>query len=244
MTTAARLNCLNTSLNAAAADIAALQSENTALQAHVDALEASRIPGLTEYLSVDVATDSVIFSGANVYVESGSGATDGALNGRGNLVIGYGEDGVYYGRGPSDRTGSHNLVVGGGHSYTSMGGLVAGFHNMASAEFASVCGGEDNESSGAASTVSGGFRNVASGDWSSVSGGSLQIASGEFSAVSGGRSNVASGPNSSVSGGGFSEASGAYSSVLGGADNEAIGDYSAILGGDGVSVRMNYDTSP
>ena len=47
MPTAARLNCLNTSLNAAVADIDTLQTANAALRDQVDALEASRIPGLT-----------------------------------------------------------------------------------------------------------------------------------------------------------------------------------------------------
>src|SRR4029079_7707896 len=47
------------------------------------------IPNLAESLSVEPATNSIIFTGANLYVQSGSGATDGWVNGLGNLVIGY-----------------------------------------------------------------------------------------------------------------------------------------------------------
>ena len=45
------------------------------------------------------------------------------MNGLGNLVIGYNQ-----GRGPGldNRTGSHNLVVGSKHNYSSYGGIVAG----------------------------------------------------------------------------------------------------------------------
>jgi len=49
---------------------------------------------------------------------SGSGATEGMINGLGNLIVGYNED---VGSNAT-RTGSHNLVVGIEHSYSSYAG--------------------------------------------------------------------------------------------------------------------------
>ena len=52
--------------------------------------------------------DTIRFSGVNVQIVDGSGNTSGAVNGRGNLIVGYNEL-----RGSGDvRTGSHNIVVG------------------------------------------------------------------------------------------------------------------------------------
>ena len=49
-------------------------------------------------------------------------------NGKGNLIIGYNEPERFYPPGVPDigRTGSHNLVVGPGHGYTSGAGIVVG----------------------------------------------------------------------------------------------------------------------
>ena len=110
------------------------------------------VEGLADYLVVDTATDSVVFSGANVYVRSGGGATDAAVNGLGNLIVGYGTD-----EGTSDdRTGSHNLVIGDDHAWSSYAGLVAGYANTLSGPYASVTGGWANTASGQRASVSGG----------------------------------------------------------------------------------------
>jgi hypothetical protein len=127
----------------------------------------------------------VVFSGANVYIQSGSGYTDdntsgwygdgsGTLTGLGNLIIGYNAelDGSF------ERTGSHNLVVGDDHSWTSYGGLVVGYQNTIAAAYASVSGGYYNTANGYYSSISGGNENTASGDYSSVSGGYLHSAAG------------------------------------------------------------------
>jgi hypothetical protein len=65
--------------------------------------------------------NDVIFEGCNVHIRSGAGYTGAPVNGLGNLVVGYNEAFP-----DDDRTGSHNLVVGAFHSYSSSGGLVAG----------------------------------------------------------------------------------------------------------------------
>jgi len=106
------------------------------------------------------------FSGINVQVVSGSGATNGAVNGKGNLIVGYNE-----GTMGQTRTGSHNLVVGNEHEYTSYGGLVAGFANTVSGISASVSGGAGNVASGVNASVSGGASNQVGGGDASISGG-------------------------------------------------------------------------
>ncbi len=135
-----------------------------------------------------------IIEGVNVHVRSGSGTTDDgcrfvhppceSLTGLGNVIVGYNEPSL---RVQPERTGSHNLVLGELHSYSSFGGFVAGRFNTVSGPYASVSGGVLNEASGFESSVSGGSGNEASGSSSSVSGGSSNRASGARSSVSGGR---------------------------------------------------------
>ena len=95
-------------------------ASNPDLEAAVSDIQAYISP-LSRYLSVSTADDSVVFHGANVYIQSGDGQTD-AANGLGNLVLGYDEDS----EGDLDRGGSHNLVIGMDNAYTSYGGVVVG----------------------------------------------------------------------------------------------------------------------
>ena len=185
-----------------------------------------------EYAVMAISGTDVYFAGFNVHVRSGVGATDAAVNGLGNLIVGYDEE---HGNDPfaSDqiKTGSHNLVVGPLHTYTSYGGLVAGVDNRVIGPYSSVSGGHANVASGASSSVSGGYGNIASENYSSVSGGGLNNASGEYSSVSGGWNNTASNIWSSVSGGQHNTASGSKSSVSGGDNNTASGTGSSVSGG-------------
>jgi hypothetical protein len=110
-----------------------------------------------------------------------------SLTGLGNLIIGYNETAGVGQPGLREvRTGSHNLVVGVHHSYSSFGGFVAGSSNAVTGWNASVCGGVNNKASGSFSSVSGGQQNVASGVSSSVSGGQEREAPDEFNWVAGG----------------------------------------------------------
>ncbi len=168
------------------------------------------------------------FDGVNVYVRNGAGHTD-ASNGLGNLIVGYN---TLRGDTSDHRTGSHNLVVGDYNSYSSYGGLVAGYRNSVKGPFASVSGGEWNEANALASSVSGGTSNVASAEGAAVSGGTLNTASGIQAAVSGGHSSTAGGWVASVAGGNNNSASGTYSTILGGSWNVASGGASTITGGD------------
>ena len=223
----------------------ALEDQVAELETLVAELEALTQHVEVEYEKMDgLAGPHVIFEGANVHVRSGSGTTGdgGALRGLGNLVVGYnidtGADGW------ETRTGSHNLVVGDNHTYSSFAGFVAGHNNTISGGRASVCGGRANTASGPFSSVSGGFRNVASGKDSSVSGGANNLASGRQSTVSGGQLNETSGPYSSVSGGQYSTASGNYSSVSGGTNNLASGNHSTVAGGRYTEASKHYSVLP
>ncbi|MDO8881099.1 MAG: cell wall-binding repeat-containing protein [Coriobacteriia bacterium] len=198
---------------------------------------------LAPYVTVEPGTvgglagPHVIFTGANVHVRSGAGQTFNA-NGRGNLILGYNE---MRASAETERTGSHTLVVGPGHNWTSWGGLVAGSRNTVSGSHSSVSGGYNNTASGSYSSVNGGFSNTASGLYSSVNGGFSNIALGERSSVSGGSNNAASGSYGSVSGGRLNAASGSYSSVNGGSNNAAVGSYSSVSGGLDRTVTGAYD---
>jgi hypothetical protein len=200
--------------------VVALQQAVATLQASVAALQSALMASQATLacLHMEGATDLVV-EGCNVHVRSGGGATDAAVNGLGNLIVGYNE-----GTGFQRRTGSHNLIVGPLHTYSSFGGFVAGQANNITGQFASVSGGQSSTASGTLSSVSGGRANSASGDLASVSGGDFNTASGFLSSVSGGDRNRADGIWSSVSGGVSNTASGQESSVSGGLGRSALGD--------------------
>ncbi|QPJ61970.1 MAG: hypothetical protein G3M70_08820 [Candidatus Nitronauta litoralis] len=222
-------------LSAQALDVATLQADMGELQ--------SRLNGVSR------TGDTLLLTDMNLQVVSGSGATDAPVNGKGNVIIGYNEDIFAYEGGglpASDKTGSHNLIVGKGLNYTSFGSIAAGLNNIAGADYTAATGGNRNKATANFATVTGGVLNTASGDSSSVSGGLGNTASGSsssitggenntatdlISSVNGGENNVASGPRSNVSGGQNNTASGIMSSVSGGQGNEASGLQSSISGG-------------
>lgn len=202
----------------------ALEAANTALEAEIVALK-------TKTASMSAVTaggqPTVRFSGVNVQVVDGTGDTDGATNGRGNLIVGYNRDFT----GSRIRTGSHNLVVGDEHAYSSYAGTVLGSVNSVTAPYASVTGGSFNTASDIAASVSGGSSNSASGLRASVSGGSFNTASGDWASVSGGSDNTASNFYASVSGGNSNTANSPSASVSGGMENRASGFNSSVSGG-------------
>jgi hypothetical protein len=204
----------------------ALDARLTTAEGNIAGLGASVAAVEDKTAAMTADADNVYFTGVNVHVRNGLGWTD-SVNARGNLIVGYDEARLD----DSNKTGSHNLVVGSEQNYPSYGGLLAGLRNTASAPYASVSGGQNNTASGWYSSVSGGSQNTASGAEASVSGGIANVAENTRSSVSGGRWNVASNIGSSVSGGDQNTASGPFSSVSGGARNEASGDSSSVSGG-------------
>ncbi len=234
-------------------DVVKLNSEVTTLQTQVTTLQ-TQVTTLQHLLTGVTrapvnGTQTLQFSGENVQVVNGSGieSTD---NGLGNLIVGY--NGA-----PGKQTGSHNLLLGNGQSFTSYGGIVAGHGNKTSAPFASVVGGEYNVANDLGSAVNGGCDNLtgsgtvptgpcpSTGD-EAVGGGLSNAATGIATAIDGGQSNHASGPVAAVSGGlnnaadgleswiggGYANTSGNNeSAIVGGGENTATGEVSTVTGG-------------
>ncbi len=86
------------------------------------------------------AEPTVQFASVNVQILSGSGATSGAVNGKGNLVIGYDES-------PGTQTGSNNLVLGTHQSFTSYGAVLGGQNNQVTGAWSAAFGYGDTASS-------------------------------------------------------------------------------------------------
>ena len=168
---------------------------------------------------------TIQFSGVNVQVVSGSGSTSGAVNGEGNLIVGYAEDGAGH-----PQSGSNDLVVGVGNSWSGYGEIVGGSYNQVTGAGA-VALGSGNTASGGASLAAGGNGNIASGPQSTVIGGAGNIATGFGSSITGGVLNTAGGEDSSISGGGVNTASAENSSIAGGEYNAATDEDGSILGG-------------
>jgi len=196
------------------ARLASLESANARLQDEVRRLRADQelLSSLRPYVSVDSSHHAIVFSGANVYVQSGSGATDddGSPRGLGNLILGYSSSELNN----YDRSGSHNLIVGDENSWRSYGSIIVGAHNTVNAPYGVVHGtlhqaagnyahliGSSHHATGQYATVSGGAHNLASGAFSTMSGTFLSEASGSYSVIHGGAHSVASEPFSMVSGG-------------------------------------------
>ena len=127
--------------------IAALQADPAAASAIIGA-NAINIASNTSAISANggkIASNAtavaaigphILITGASLHVRGGSGDTDGAVNGLGNLIVGYNEA-----FGAGNRGGSHNLVIGESHRYRGFGGLVAERNNVLAGATASVSGG-------------------------------------------------------------------------------------------------------
>ncbi len=235
-----------------------MEIENLKGQLAQEMLARQALESKLQYVSVvqepinGLSGPHLIVEGCNLHVRSGSGdSTDGTVDwtfwseipdttptGLGNLVVGYNEVPVHR---DSARTGSHNIILGPGHDFTSVGSAVFGQENSAAGPFSGVSGGYLNNAGGYTSSVSGGAGNVASGVSSSVSGGVDGTASNFTASVSGGPGNTASGSYSSVSGGTENEATFSSASVNGGYLNTASGFRSCVSGGSSRTAAGELD---
>ncbi len=221
---------IDTTQYAIAANASAIATHGTNIG--INAGDIHDLQSLTA--SMSIVGDDIYFTGVNVNVVSGSGATDGAVNGVGNLIVGYNEERPYN----SFKSGSHNLVVGPYHNFNNYGGLVAGYANTVTGWYGTVSGGYENTASHFYTSVCGGQWNTASGPGASVSGGSYNTAAGTRSSISGGRSNstlyqshntwIGGGEGNEALGGEYSRAGG---SVCGGLENSSSGFASSVSGG-------------
>ena len=236
-------------------DLAIANSTISQMEYELAVVQSNSVLSLDGYLELTTfeGENTAEFNSINVQINNGTGSTNSSLNGVGNLIVGYNEFSTFSPNICSDyqyldetdclansgtwgdnfHTGSHNIVIGRGHSFTSYGGIVTSRRNAITGPYASILGGTDNIANGISSSVSGGSKNIASGLTSSVSGGTENVASGINSSVSGGDTNLASGEDSSVSGGVRNLASGQNSSVSGGDSNIASAFDASVSGGDG-----------
>lgn len=203
-------------------------------------------------LPISIEEDGTVrITGANLQIVSGSGATGGPVNGKGNLIIGYNEgrdrdEAIDWDITPDNvRTGSHNLVVGQWQNFTLYGGIIAGFGNQISGPYASVTGGKLNRVVGDSASVCGGRNNVASGENSSATGGAYNTSDGIATSIAGGVLNRASGVATSVTGGQQNAADGSRSSIAGGYFNQTDGFMTSVGGGTGNTASGGcFDVLP
>lgn len=241
------------------AEMQALEDRVAQLEALVNGLQNQVTDQQELHDFVEVEPDPNIqggyvvkFSGVNVQINNGVGIQ--ALNGLGNLIVGYNSlrnvdafsdwtcskgyktteseclsaGGMWE---VNHKSGSHNIIIGPYNNYSSRDGLVTGSQNGILAVGATVSAGQGNIASATYASVCGGRDNIASGYGSTVSGGKENEASGWDSSVSGERYNQSTNYYSSVTAGSYNNASGNYSSVSAGRNNIAAGEYASVTGG-------------
>jgi hypothetical protein len=167
---------------------------------------------------VTVQGNELFVTGCNVHIRNGSNTT-AVTNGLGNLILGYNV--ARQGQGSTDRAGSHNLVIGDEHFYTSAGGIVVGYQNAIRGASASVTGGTQNTAGGPYTSISGGAEHYAGGSQTSISGGFRNTTRGAYSTISGGEYNTATGHATIVTGGTLNTANGSFNSIVGGSNTTA-----------------------
>ena len=222
-----------------------MQAQITVLQSQVASLEASAVPGLGDYVSVDDSAHTILVSGANLQVVNG---TDNQTQGNslGNVVVGYN---------PVDsveqyalRTGSHNLVVGSSHIFSGSCNIIGGKSNKTQGIYGIVTG-EYNEFSGWGGGMIGGRYNVNSLADGATLGGRNNTISSDGGAIVGGKNNIVLG-FSCVSIGAYAstiDAGTYYSSVLGGRYSSIQSDvtgnnwYATLVGTEGSTLAPNEE---
>lgn len=182
---------------------------------------------------------SVSFSGVNVYVDNGSGASavaDGGItNGVGNLIIGYNEVGA------STKTGSHNVIIGPRHFYTSELGIISGTDNLVTAPNAAVIGGIANAVEAESSIIAGGNHNTVDGNNSAVVASERSFSSGSFTAVIASLTSRVTGAESFVASSVDSSATFLNTTVLGSRNGHAKAQQSGVLGKTAVIIPVNTE---
>jgi len=178
-----KFEALEAKVESLQATVSALESQIATLQSQFAAVQSNHALLLGPFVNVDpnpeigVIGPNIVFSGANIHIVSGSGATNDnfSATGLGNLIIGYNEDPQFYfdespgddlplsPLNPGDRGGSHNLVIGAANRFTraTFGGVVVGTANTIDGYGASVSGGTGNRASGTNASICGGEGNVA-----------------------------------------------------------------------------------
>lgn len=140
-------------------DSTEVQSAIEELQTRIDELEIKTA-------AMTATDDDVYFTGVNLHVRNGDDRTD-SINGKGNLIVGYDENAG------DTKTGSHNIVLGLNHTYTSYCGVICGYNNSATSSYCNVFGA-NNSASAQGATISGGVYSRAENYFSTISGGNAK----------------------------------------------------------------------
>lgn len=241
------------------ADLAQLSTEFSQLSTRVDQLETTSsgrdvLDDVVPFVSV--TGNDIVLAGANLNIQNGGGTTD-TTTGTGNLIIGYN----VLGTAGDPRTGSHNLIIGDSHSYSSYAGIVAGEENSILAPYASIVGGGSGIVQADHGSILGGFGNSVDAAYGSIVGGVYNIVNtgadgasilggfenetaGLYASVVGGFQNQAVGESSSVLGGEANVANGLSSAVLGGLRNVVEADEGVVLGGKDQTIVVGQEIGP
>lgn len=162
--------------NGAWKQIKKLEERIEVLESSLERLLSAGVGRLNDYLSFhdESGCATVRLTGINLQIVNGEGNTQ-STNCKGNLILGYNEPGSEV---AVDRSGSHNLIIGMRHNYSSFGAIVGGVGNNVTGEYGvilngsecyisadhvTMCGGFDHKGNGSHSTLIGGFDNGGAG---------------------------------------------------------------------------------
>lgn len=187
------------------------------LASRLDLLEDDLVDvlAMSAYLSTESANaltgqPTIRFSGVNLQIDNGFGPSGAAAsNGTGNLILGFNTEApsgfdflpARCPNGSADatscpgqfqvnhRSGSHNLIIGEGHSYSGLGAVVSGFRNRSLNDFSVAMGGQDNLATGRGAVVLTGQRNWVTNEYTFSATGDSNRISGRYSAVFAGQVN-------------------------------------------------------
>ncbi|WP_316367648.1 hypothetical protein [Candidatus Thiodiazotropha sp. CDECU1] len=149
-----------------------LEARIQELESTVERLSTGGIGRLNDYLTFHDESECVTarLTGINLQIVNGEGNTQ-SVNCKGNLILGYNEP---HTEGTVERSGSHNLIIGIRHNYSSYCGIVNGMANNINGEYGTIlngrecyahashvtmCGGIDHKGNGSYSTLLSGFDN-------------------------------------------------------------------------------------
>ncbi|MCB9637770.1 MAG: hypothetical protein H6727_02555 [Myxococcales bacterium] len=211
-------------------------------------------------IELDDANKNVIVTNANLHIRSGSGTTNGTTNGYGNVIIGYNEDT----NSNKQRGGSHNLILGQEHSYTSYGSILSGTNHTINAPHASAIGGDSNTIGGNApnavaiagqnnqlapsgtalyAAALGGQANQIDGNHAAAVAGQNNTSSGNHAAAVAGQNNTSSGNHAAAVAGQNNTSSGNHAAAVAGQNNTSSGNHAAAVAGQNNTVSGTHAAS-
>ena len=195
-------------------------------------------PGVTNPNLIGGHSGNAAAAGTSGVTIAGGGLANPSDLASGNVVY---DDYGTIGGGSNNRAGNDDgeSQVTTNAWFATVGG---GYTNTASADSATVAGGNANTASRFSATVGGGYTNTASGFAATVAGGAENIANVDYATVGGGHHNTASEGDATVAGGYWNTASAGVATVGGGQANAATGPGATVAGGFGNAANASFAT--